>query len=562
MRAATDAGIAPPRGPCGGDDFGLPRELEAEVAARFAKRRGTMGKATKQMVASSHRLATEAGLSILRAGGSAADAFVAAILVEDVVLPGVTSTAGLTGVLVYEARTKKVTYVHGGFADPIDPARRWQDGSTASGKAVLVPGAPAAYAAIAKRFGKRPLAQLVEPAAKLASDGFPADRLYARSIAREHAKLERSAYGAKAFFRDGKPIAEGETIVQAEYGATLRSWGRDPTWFYKGSWPAAAVALANQNGGTLAPQDFETYAPEIAAPIHGAFMGHDLYAAGHGGAKMLVTLEALEILRAGKAGPPPASSAAALETLLRVQRAARELPMLHERDLVMRGASSEADVTKAASQIAARVREGQSAATETGGEPGTHSSAVIVVDADGNVVVGTHTIETFNWGEGLFVGGIPLATAAASGFDDAAKAKLRVRIDPLSSTIVMKDGAPVAALSVYGTGLHPADVQILDSVIARGKDAEDAVLEPRVGYFAFDRTAYKVDFTRSSVDPRFSTAILCTLKQRGFTLTRSMPYLPPGLVDTGFPTLVTIAPGRLHGMTPDMPYIEGVAAGD
>ena len=560
---AIDASVTPPpQGPCGGDDFGLPRALEAEVAARFAKRRGTMGKATKQMVASSHRLATEAGLSVLRAGGNAADAFVAAVLAEDVVLPGVTSTAGLTGVLVYEAKTKKVTYVHGGLADPIEPARRWQDGNTASGKMVLVPGAPAAYAEIAKRFGKKPLAQLVEPAAKLASDGFPADRLYARSIAREHVKLERSPYGQRAFFHDGKPIAEGGTIVQAEYGATLRSWGREPTWFYKGAWPAAAVKLANDNGGTLVAKDFETYALEVATPLHGRFMGHDLHGGGHGGAKMLVTLGALEILRGGKSAPAPTTSATELETLLLVQRAARELPLLRERELVMRGAAAEADVTKGAAQVAARVTEGRGAAPSPRGEPGTHSSAVIVVDSEGNVVVGTHTIEAINWGEGLFVGGIPLATAAPISFDDPRQAKLRVRIDPLSATIVMKDGAPVAALTVYGTGLHPADVQILDAVIGRGKDAEDAVLEPRLGYFAFDPAANKVDFTKSSIDPRVSPAILCALKQRGFTLTRSMPYMPPGMVDTGFPTLVTIAPGRLRGMTPEMSYIEGVAAGD
>jgi len=81
---------------CDGDDFGLPRAAEAEVAPRFAKKRGTMGIATKQIVATSHHLATEAGLAVLRSGGNAADAFVAATLVQDVVLPGVTSTAGLT----------------------------------------------------------------------------------------------------------------------------------------------------------------------------------------------------------------------------------------------------------------------------------------------------------------------------------------------------------------------------------------------------------------------------------------------------------------------------------
>lgn len=134
--------------------------------------------------------------------------------------------------------------------------------------------------------------------------------------------------------------------------------------------------------------------------------------------------------------------------------------------------------------------------------------------------------------------------------------------DPLSTTMAFKDGAPVAALTVYGTGLHPADVQVLDAVITRGLNAEDAVLEPRVGYFAYDHATHGIDFAKNSVDPRFKPELLCALQQRGFQLERSMPGLPPGFVDTGFPTLVTIAPGRLNGMTPDMSFIQGVAAGD
>lgn len=559
-RAAEVAVDASAPRPCEGDDFGLPREAEADVAARFAKKRGTMGVAKKYIIATSHRLATEAGLAVLRSGGTAADAFVAAALVQDVVLPGVTSTAGLAGVLVYEAKTKKLTYVHGGLADPIDPARRWHAGSASSGSKVLVPGAPAAYAELAKRFGKKSLASLVEPAAKLAADGFPADRLYARSILGHRAKLEKSAYGKKAFFREGRPIAEGETLKLADFAATLRSWGKDPSWFYKGRWPREAVALANANGGSLAAADFATYAPEIAPPLHGRFAGHDLYGAGHGGVKMLVSLEAYALLRGGRSAEPPSRSADALEMLLRVQRATNAVPMLHDRSVVTRGPALEGDVEKAAAEVASRVRERADAPLP--GTAGTHSSAVVVVDGEGNVVVGTHTIETLNWGEGLFVGGVPLSTAGATGFDDPTKASVRMRIDPLTTTIAMKDGAPVAALTVYGTGLHPADVQILDAVLARGLDAEDAVLEPRVGYFAFDHATYALDYTKNSVDPRLRPELLCALKERGFGLERSMPGMPPGYVDTGFPTLVLVRGGELHGMTPDMSYIEGVAAGD
>jgi hypothetical protein len=291
-------------------------------------------------------------------------------------------------------------------------------------------------------------------------------------------------------------------------------------------------------------------------------MGRDVYAAGHGGVKVLVSLQAYEMLRAGAAPASPATSPSALEMLLRVQRATNALPMLHDREVVSKGAASEAEVAAATSDVVARVRgelEGPAPASK---QAGTHSSAVIVVDANGNIAVGTHTIEAMNWGEGLFVGGVPLSTAGPIGFDEPTKAKLPMRIDPLTSTIVFKDGAPVAALTVYGTGLHPADVQVLDAVIGRGLDAEEAVLEPRVGYFSFDHANHAIDYAKNSVDPRFSPKLLCALKQRGFRLERSMPGLPPGFVDTGFPTLVTIAPGRLHGMTPDMSYIHGVAAGD
>ena len=560
--ASTEGADASAQGPCHGDTFGLPPEVEADVAARFAAKRGTMGRATKQIVATSHARATEAGLAVLRSGGTAADAFVAAALVEDVVFPGVTSTAGLAGVLVYEAKTKKLTYVHGGLADPIDPARRWKRGDTAVGKTVLVPGAPAAYAELARRFGKRPLSALVEPAAKLAANGFPAEGLYARAIAGNRAKLEKSAYGQRTFFKDGKPIAENETLKLEEMAATLRSWGKNPSWFYKGPWAREATALANENGGALLASDFETYALEVATPTHGRYLGHDLYGAGNGAAKLFISLEAFERIRGSAPALSPASSADALEMLLRVQRATYTLPLLRERDLVARGPASEADITKAAEDVATNVRAQLPAPPPSSDAGGTHSSAVIVVDAQGNIVVGTHTISTLNWGEGLFVGGIPLSTAGAAGWDDPSKAKLRVRIDPLTSTIVLKDGAPVAALTVYGTGLHPADVQLLDTVIARGADAESAVLEPRVGYFAFDHEARTIDYAKNSVDPRFSPALLCVLKQRGLVLERSMPGLPPGYVDTGFPTLVTIAPGRLEGMTPDMSYIHGVAAGD
>lgn len=553
--------VAVSHGPCEGERFGLPEGADAIARANIAKKRGTMGAAATRMVATSNAIATEAGLTVLRSGGNAADAFVAAALVDDLVLPGVTSTAGLAGVLVYEAKSRTLTYVHGGLADPVDPARRFRHGDVESGRLVLVPGAPSAYAEVIRRFGRRSLADAVEPAASLASTGFPIDALYAGSIADSRAKLEASAFGRAAFFRGGRVLREGETLKLEETAKTLRSFGKDPRWFYRGPWVDAAVRTANEHGGSLAARDFLAYAVEVGPALHGRYLGYDVYAGGLGGATLLASLAALESLRGGEPARPLTASADELQLLLRITGQARDArPALGKRGLVTAGGTADALVAAAAQTIIARARAG--AAAKPSGPGGSHSSAVIVVDADGNVVVGTHTIEALNWGEGLFVGGVPLSTSAATGFDDPGAAPLAQRADPLSDTIVVKDGEPRAALAVYGSGLFPGDLQVLDALLARGLDAEQAVLEPRVGHVEWDAKRMTANVTKRVVDPRFDADLLCQLQARGFTLERSMPGSRAGFVDTGFPTLVTIAPGHLHGMTPDAPFVHGLAAGD
>ena len=112
---------------------------------------------------------------------------------------------------------------------------------------------------------------------------------------------------------------------------------------------------------------------------------------------------------------------------------------------------------------------------------------------------------------------------------------------------------------MYGSGLFPGDLQVLDALLGRGLSAEQAVLEPRVGYATWDAGRKTV---KHVVDPRFGAPLLCQLEARGITLERSTPGARAGFVDTGFPTLVTMTPGHLHGMTPDAPFVHGLAAGD
>jgi gamma-glutamyltranspeptidase len=338
---------------------------------------------------------------------------------------------------------------------------------------------------------------------------------------------------------------------------TLRRFGAAPDLFYRGRWARDAVALLTAEGGRLSAEDLAGYAPEVEGATRAHFGGYDVYAAGLGGLRLLVGLSALERLRGGlRPAEPVWEDPTELEKLVRVHRAvsAWDGPAAGT-------AADDEDAVLVAAEALARDM-GRRVPESSALVPVAHSASVVVVDDEGNVAVGTHSIEALAWGDGLFVNGVPLATAAPYALPATGKS-LR---DVLTGAIVLQGGAPRAGLALYGAGEQPADMQILDDILVRGLDAEEAVLAPRVGSYVYDSAANRVDTSRIVADPRMPTSLLCALRQRDLQVVRAMPGVPPGVVDTGFPTLVTIlgsASGRLlHGMAPDAGWIQGSAAGD
>jgi gamma-glutamyltranspeptidase/glutathione hydrolase len=525
-------------------------------------KRGTMGTAKAEIVATSHELSTKMGLAVLSRGGNAVDAYVAAVLTDDLVLPGVTSTAGLTGLLVYQASTKALYYVDGPLKAPAAP-----EPGIGSGAAVMIPGEVAALTLASQRFGALALSDVVGPVAELAQQGFAIDALYARSIAANASLLQQSAYGRATFFANGRPLALGANLAQPEVAATLNGIASQGTaYFYEGAWAKEAVSVANAAGGALTLSDFATYQAATFAPlilVHGAATLFTSSGYSSGGARLLLALQTLEGARAMSLGRFDRSPEA-LELLLRVHAAESSQAWLSDPTVLSSPEMAAAALTSGIEQMVALVSEPESLSPSP--EGGSHSSAVIVVDAAGNIAVGTHTIETTNWGLGLFAGGLPLSTARVVVPTTAPGA---YAMDPLSSEIAVIGGVPAVAMTTYGSGLHPGDVQIISYLLDYGMDPEDAVLEPRVGGYALTFMPggeVSVDLSAHALDERVGASVVCPVRADGFGLqqTEPPPYPPgTGLVDTGFPTVVTIAaspgPARLKGMTPE--WMNGVAAG-
>jgi gamma-glutamyltranspeptidase/glutathione hydrolase len=182
---------------------------------------------------------------------------------------------------------------------------------------------------------------------------------------------------------------------------------------------------------------------------------------------------------------------------------------------------------------------------------GSHSYSVVVVDADGNAVAGTHTIESLPFGCGLFVGGVPLNNTGilhpyVEG-DAASVPPGSYLIEPLSATMAFRDGQLVLAASTFSASLWPADFEVVSSALDFGWRPERIALTPRFGLYAVDLAKLTDDTTMTQLDKRYSAAVTEVLKRRGLVMTQA------GYIDTGMIVEIQrdLKSGELSGYTPE-----------
>lgn len=202
------------------------------------------------MAATAHPMATQAAVEMLRAGGSAVDAAISANAVLGLVEPTGNGIGGDLFALVYDPLTKRVVGLDAsGFAPKgLDVAAlkaRHSDGPMFDKgmDAVTIPGTVAGWEALHKRFGKLPLARVLEPAVRIARDGFPVSpvigQLWAMNLARfsqAGAKIEGREWIARLYAPGGGAPAVGQVFTNPDLGATLELIGKGGAdAFYQGA---------------------------------------------------------------------------------------------------------------------------------------------------------------------------------------------------------------------------------------------------------------------------------------------------------------------------------------
>lgn len=446
-------------------------------------------------------LAVDAGLTILKKGGSAADAAMATALAQVVECGGCyVSFAGILSMVYYEADTGQVHYLNAGFNTPLEETDPLTipGGGQPSGRTALVPGFMAGVDAAQQRFGKLSRQQVFEPAIELAERGVKVSPWLAEIMQGRKSVLSRLPETRQIFFKEGDALyAEGDNFRQPQLAETLRHVANHGASFiYTGPWARQFVEAVQNEGGKIGLDDMKTYRVNWDEPLRTMYRGYEVCAPSlphHGGVSLIEAMHLLEradLPASGHFSTSPAS----LFWLIQISNcqvldylSAKELERFDGLDL------SPASRVKreTADAIWKRMQNGTwpFAAKFDGPakRPSNHSDGVVVADRWGNVAAVTHTIHANSWGHtGLFVGGISIPDAASLlqvAMQETGPGKRLP--DPMCPLVVLRNGKPWLATSTIGMSLHQKTLQVLTSVLDFDIDPQAAMERPSFLMSAF-----------------------------------------------------------------------------
>jgi gamma-glutamyltranspeptidase/glutathione hydrolase len=493
---------------------------------RFPSR--AVARSARGMVASPHPLATAAGVDVLRRGGNAVDAAIAANAVLAVVYPASCGVGGDALWLVHEPRTgESLAYNGSGRASAaLDPAALRERGLGAmpvrGALTVTTPGCVRSWEDVAAAHGTRGLDELLEPAEACAREGFVATDVAAAYFALNEPLLQADSDARALFLNGGLPRA-GDRLQNLPLAETLRAIRRGgAAAFYGGATGEAICATLQQHGNPMTLDDLLAQSTERMVPASIEWHGREVVA-----------------------HPPNSQAAVALMVLgaLRGDGAARELDWTHlaiealkeafdVRDArfaepaAMRASIDDLLTPPALAALRARIDPQQARPRlRTADRGGT--IAIVAVDAERRAV---SLIESLymNFGSGLVARGTGVFLhnrGAYFSLEAGHPNELGGRKRPLhtlSPGMVLRDGFPEF---VYGTmggdGQPQTQVQLIHGVYERGMSVQQAIDAPRFVYGRDSDSAF-ADSVR--VESRFEPAFVAGLRERGHQVDVLGPY--------------------------------------
>ncbi len=471
------------------------------------------------MVASHSPQASQAGVEILRQGGNAVDAASATSFALAVTRP---YSAGLGGggfFMIWMAESREVfvldyreTAPGASTRDMFVKARAARPDaappSQFGGLAVAVPGHVAGHAALLGRFGRKSLRDVIEPARRLAADGFEMDRHYRASVADALREIEEQRLGTMAaalrhdLLFDGEIPPVGTKIRRPDLARTLEQIGvAGADAFYRGEIARAIVNYVTRAGGILSVEDLAAYRPVWREPIRAHYRNVEVLLMpppSSGGICIAEMLNILEQWPLGEIQRKDPGLAAHLTVEAMKHAFADRARHLGDADFVKVPVARLTDEAYAR-ECARRIREDRVSVPEDYGwrlpaDAGT--THFCVADRWGNVVAATETINT---GFGSFVVAEGTGVVLNNEMDDLTAEPGRRNafgltqsplnevapgkrpLSSMSPTIVLSEGRPILAVGAAGgPRIITATLQVVLGVVEYGLPIEEAIARPRL----------------------------------------------------------------------------------
>lgn len=462
------------------------------------------------MVASVSEIASQVGVDIMKRGGNAIDAAVAVALALAVTWPSAGNLGGGGFMAIRKANGESEIIDYRERA-PLAANRDMyldKDGNVIKGastvgyKAAGVPGTIAGAYLAQKRNGKLTWAQVVEPARRLAAEGFEVNIHLARSLRGTARLMSQFPESNRIFLRNGKYYEEGDRIVQPELAATLARVQHNWRDFYEGKTAEMIVADMKANGGIMTLKDLKEYEPTVRQPLKGTYRGYEILTMpppSSGGAHLIQMLNMLEHYDLAKM---PHNSSDHLHLLTEVMKRAfaDRAEYMGDADFVKVPVAGL--ISKKYSDELVKTIDMQHATPSTqikAGAPlayeSTETTHFTVVDKDGNVVSNTYTLNG-SYGSGATAKGTgvllnnemddftsKVGVPNMFGLLQSANNAIEPRKRPLSAmtpTIVLKDGKVWFAVgSPGGPTIINTVLQVVVNVIDYGMDIQEAIDVPR-----------------------------------------------------------------------------------
>jgi gamma-glutamyltranspeptidase/glutathione hydrolase len=403
----------------------------ASVATPAARAQRQAVEAPHGVVASAHRLASDAGLEMLQRGGNAVDAAVATGLALSVVYPFAGNLGGGGFMLVHLAdgtdhvidyrEQAPASATADMYVGPDGKVRRGPGSSTVGWRASGVPGTVAGFALALEKYGSGRLswADVCEPARRLAADGHAISQGSIVKLRRSAELLAQFPESKRIYLNGGALWQTGDEWKQPELAETFaRLQHEGPREFYEGETARRIAAAMAAHGGTIAAQDLKNYRAVERQPLRGRYRGYDIVTMPPPSSGGIALLQMLAMLEPFDLAPLGHNSAAKYHLFTEVMRRAfcDRSEYLGDPDFVtvpvgklldpayVKNRMSDFDPHQATPSAQVEPGLGRDETRPPAGAESTETTHFSVVDAEGNAVANTYTLNG-GFGSGVTIPG-------------------------------------------------------------------------------------------------------------------------------------------------------------